>query len=119
MTPPLYRFVHVHIHEFEHQGQTAGGLVATLVSQKHLLEHLVQRDYVGVRRKTFEGLDLPKVVNLQNGSATPVSGGAYLVDILKVGLHALDGSILPGLNGLSLEHFRKSALALLADQPVL
>ena len=43
----------------------------------------------------------------------------YLLDTLEVILHALNGNILASLYTLGLEHFRKSALTLLANQPVL
>ncbi len=121
MPPPLYRFVHVHIHEFEHQGQTAGGLVAGGVSGRGLLEHFVERDDVRVRRQSFQGLDLAKVVHLHAWLRVPVNAGrpTYLVDVLKVSLHALYGCVFPGLDGLRLEHLGESALALLADEPVL
>ena len=42
----------------------------------------------------------------------------YLVDIIEVGLHALNGHILSGLDRLCLKDLRESTLALFADEPI-
>jgi hypothetical protein len=46
-------------------------------------------------------------------------GGLYLLEAVKVVLHALDGDILAVLDALGLEHLREGALTLLGHQPVL
>ena len=51
--------VHVHVHQFEDEGKATRWLV---------IQHLNQRDDVRVRRKTFERLDLPQVVDLKGGA---------------------------------------------------
>ena len=43
----------------------------------------------------------------------------YLINIVKVGLHALDCDVFVGFGGLCLEDFGEGALALLAYQPIL
>lgn len=44
---------------------------------------------------------------------------SYLFNIEEVGLHALDGDLLVGLDLLGLKHLREGALALLTYQPIL
>ena len=46
-------------------------------------------------------------------------GLRYLVNVLEVGFHALDGNVLVGLDGLGFEDLGKCAFALLANQSVL
>ena len=43
----------------------------------------------------------------------------YLINIVKVSLHALDGNIFPCFNGLSFQYLRECALTLLAYQAIL
>ena len=43
---------------------------------------------------------------------------AHLIQTVKVVLHTLDGDIFAIFDALSLEHLRKGAFALFADQPV-
>lgn len=43
---------------------------------------------------------------------------SYLVDVVKVGLHAFNGNVLASLDGLRFKHLRESALTLLADKSV-
>lgn len=80
VTTSLYRFVHVHVHQLEYERESARRFVAAhqhsklvcffascskqLQMKVDLLKHLVQRDDVGVRRKSLQGLDLAQVVNL-------------------------------------------------------
>ena len=67
MSAPLYRFVHVHVHELKHQSEAASGLITTsssLIKRKSLLEHFMKRDDVRMWRQTLEGLDLSQVVHL-------------------------------------------------------
>ncbi len=42
----------------------------------------------------------------------------YLVYVLEVGLHALDGDVFVGLDGLGLEDLGEGAFTLLADKSV-
>jgi hypothetical protein len=51
----LNSFVHVHVHELKNQGQSASGFV---------IENFVQRDDIGVRRKSFKSLNFSQVVDL-------------------------------------------------------
>jgi hypothetical protein len=48
MSAPLYRLVHVHVHELKHQSEAASGLITTssLLKMKSLLEHFMKRDDV-------------------------------------------------------------------------
>ena len=46
-------------------------------------------------------------------------GRTYLIDVIKVGFHALNSDVFVGLGGLGLEHFGESTLSFLADQSVL
>jgi hypothetical protein len=43
----------------------------------------------------------------------------YLINIVKVSLHALDGDILSCFNGLGFQYLRERALTLLAYQSIL
>jgi len=76
----------------------------------------VESDDVGVGRQSLQRLNLSQVVNL---SRVVSIYRRYLVDVVEVGLHALDGHILPGLDGLRFKNFREGALALLAYQSIL
>ena len=57
MPPALDDIVHVHLHQFEDKGQSARGLI---------VQHLVQLDYLGVRRQATQSLNLPQVVHLNS-----------------------------------------------------
>lgn len=112
--------VHVHVHEFEDQGESTSWLVtvngnrsqygqkATLPIKKsggslgwwwHLLENFVELDDLGVGTEPAEGLDLSEVVDL--------------LDVVEVVLHALDGHILPRLYALGLQNLREGSFAFL------
>ena len=81
----------------------------------------MQRNYVGVRREPLQGLDLAQIVDLHTRVSTAgrETDETYLVDVVEVRLHALDGHVLVRLGRLGLEHLGERALALFADQPVL
>lgn len=42
----------------------------------------------------------------------------YLVNVVEMRLHALDGDVLACLDRLGLQHFRKSTLSFLTDESV-
>jgi hypothetical protein len=75
----------------------------------------MQRDNVRMWWQTLEGLNLSQVVDLYSQQAKC----AYLIDVVEVSFHALDGDIFTRFNRLCLEHLRESALALLTYQTVL
>ena len=60
------------------------------------------------------GIQFPFVGNL-----TLKEGRTYLIDVIKVGFHALNSDVFVGLGRLGLEHLGESTLAFLADQSVL
>lgn len=80
--PPLYRFVHVHVHQFEHQRQSTRWLI---------VNYFMQGDDIRMGRQPFQRLDLPQFV--------------HLVYRLEVGLHAFNSHKLVCLNLLRLQYF--------------
>jgi len=55
MSSALDGFIHVHVHQFKDEGQSAGGFV---------IQNFVKGDYVRVGRKSFKGLNFSEVVHL-------------------------------------------------------
>lgn len=83
------------MHQLKDQRQASGWSI------KH---HLLERDDVGMRGQSSQGLDLPKIVHLANAREGT--------------LHALDGVELVIVCVLSLDDFRKRPLPSFANEPV-
>ena len=97
----FHPLVQVHVHEFEHERQAAGGFV-TVWSVLQDFQHLHD---VGVRGQPPQSLNFSKVVDL-------VEGG-------EVVFHAFDSDDLACLDALRLKHFTESAFSLLGYESVL
>jgi len=63
-------FVHIHVHELEHQGQTAGGLI---------IEDFQQSDDVGVGGEPFQCLNFSEIIDLLHNTSYSVVGQLIFV----------------------------------------
>ena len=82
--PPADELVHIEAQQLKHERKAASGLV---------IQHLLQRDHVGMRRQAAQCLNFPQVVDR--------------VQALKGLLHALDGAQVASLH----TRVRRGALA--------
>jgi len=90
------RFVQVHLHQLEDKRQPARGLI---------VQNFDQLDDMRVGVQSLQRFDLAQVV--------------YLLQAIKVRLHAFDSDILAIAQGLRLEHFTKRAFSQLPNESVL
>ena len=97
----------------------------------NLLENFMQGNNVGMRWQTFQSLDFSQIIHLLPAehksvkqphrlwSIKQTKTSAYLVDVIKVSFHTLNGYIFVCLGGLGLQDLRERPLSLLTDQSIL
>ncbi len=78
----------------------------------------MESDDVWMGRESLERLYFSQIVNLAYAINNSIEL-TYLVDVIEVSLHALDGHILACFDRLRLQHFRKGAFSFFANQSVL